>query len=57
LVLHEGVLVVDPAHHANARGLCIRTLLHVLSAKPFCEMMRNEELDAWFEQQLLGGGT
>jgi hypothetical protein len=52
---HKGTADVSDADVATIRELAKHAIFTALVTEPFCKMTKFEELDKWFEEQLLAG--
>ena len=54
-IVHSGLYEVTDADVGKIRSLAIICIMRVLNEKPFISMIKEQEIDDWFEQAMLSG--
>lgn len=56
-VVHSGETEISDSELAQIRGLAKQAIFTVLTSEPFSSFTMEEQLEDWFQDQLLAGGT
>ncbi|HQA59178.1 MAG TPA: HEPN domain-containing protein [Acetivibrio sp.] len=54
-IVHSGLYEVTDADVGKIRSLAIICIMRVLNEKPFISMIKEQEIDDWFDQAMLSG--